>query len=352
MPHSRRGFTLVELLVVIGIIAVLISLLLPAAQKVREAANQVDCLNNLKQLGLALNNYHGVEQCFPPGMITFQSNISQAEGTGFTLLLPYLEQDNTYKIYDFEKPWWDPVNATAVGTELRMFYCPSNRVKGSLDLAPIARQWSAALPPRAGTCDYAFCKGANGALHHDWTRIPLGVRGVFHVRVPEEPVAGVRLGDITDGTTQTLAMGDAVGGSPLYRARSLSDPSQAAIDPLTGQPAILEQSWSAAGAGDASHPWYGSVFAVTAQYGLSPDPRDEPMNRRPCTPTIFGNDPRGDNSNGRDYVSGFRSVHPGGCNFLFCDGSARFVAEGIRPEAYRAISTYAGGEVISGNDLR
>jgi prepilin-type N-terminal cleavage/methylation domain-containing protein/prepilin-type processing-associated H-X9-DG protein len=344
MFSSRRAFTLIELLVVIAIIAVLVALLVPAVQKVREAAARTQCQNHLRQLGIGLHHYHDVNKSLPPGLVTSQVSLTNAEATGFTLLLPFLEQDNTRRLYDFEQPWFAPANAAAVAIQVPIFYCPSNRGGGTIELTAIAAEWNTTLPQRAAACDYAFCKGASGALHKNWEKTPLEVRGVFGIRRPDE-MQGLRLVQIRDGTSATLAMGDAAGGNSLYLIRDLGNPNQAAVT-SSGQPIAVEQSWSAAGITDAAHPWYGSVFAVTAQYGLAPDPRDEPMNRRPATPTVFGNDSKGDNAKGLDTVSGFRSLHTGGCNFLFCDGSVRFVDQGIEARAYRGLSTYAGDEVV------
>jgi prepilin-type N-terminal cleavage/methylation domain-containing protein/prepilin-type processing-associated H-X9-DG protein len=351
MRRTRTGFTLVEMLVVIAVVSILLALLLPAVQKVRQSANRISCQNNLKQLGIALHHYHLNQGAFPPGMISSSPDISDADATGFTLLLPYLEQDNTYLLYDFKQSWFQPANYAAVETPIKTFLCPANRAEGYIDLTAVAAEWNTPLPQQVAACDYAFCKGANGSMNHNANRLPLSVRGVFQIRSVGGPRSGVRLDDIRDGTSMTIAMGEAAGGTVAYLTRDINNPSQAAVDPFTGQTVMIDQSWGAAGAGDTAHPWYGSVFATTAQYGLAPDPRDEPMNQPLVAPTVNGGDPSGSNQTGKDWVSGFRSMHPLGCNFLFCDGSVHFLLTGIDPGVYRALSTYAGGENVSSNDF-
>jgi prepilin-type N-terminal cleavage/methylation domain-containing protein/prepilin-type processing-associated H-X9-DG protein len=369
--RSRRGFTLMELVVVLAIIALLMGLMLPAVQKVREVANRLKCASNLKQFGLAMHGHNDAVGYLPPGITTWM-NGEDAAHTGFTYMLPYLEQDAVFRQVNPTKQWYSQPNYAAVAYELPLMYCPSNRTHGSMDLTAELYAWGGPMPPRVGSTDYVLCKGANAAIHQNAGLIPPACRGVFNVYADSSnpdftnldgTTTGlvVRLVDVTDGTSHTFAIGEGAGNNPYYLLRQMNVVNNQVVlgngpatDPYTERLIVPDQAWAAASIAGENHPWYTSVFGVTAQYGLGPNPRDEPMNNRLVMPsayadTEFGGNFTGDNRDGWAFVSGFRSMHPGGCNFLFCDGSVRWVGQTIEPSVYRALSTYAGGEVVPGD---
>jgi prepilin-type N-terminal cleavage/methylation domain-containing protein/prepilin-type processing-associated H-X9-DG protein len=333
--RRRRGFTLIELLVVIAIIAVLIALLLPAVQAAREAARRVQCVNNFKQLGLALQNYHSSWNGFPVGFLyAYQgvlpnSSPSQYRWSVLAQMIPCLEQVPLFNSINFNFPighkpggsgslFWPyyPANTTAMATTISSFLCPS-------DGAP---------PPAAGTgpTNYAFCTGdgSNGgdATHADGTFI-LG---------PSLSIASV-----TDGTSETVAASE----QSLGIAGPYSQPSptpvpvpwsramaRVAAAPLSDAAcAVAPDGWLL---NKGSSWWDGNYQNTLYNHYLMPN-----ANRPDCT--VYHN----------PGWKAARSYHPGGVNLLYGDGHVAFAKDTINPAAWRAISTRAGGEVVSADAL-
>jgi prepilin-type N-terminal cleavage/methylation domain-containing protein len=314
MAARRQAFTLIELLVVIAIIAVLMGLLLPAVQKVREAAARIKCENNLKQIGLALQTYHDANTGFPPGYAASGPYVDGASDTApgwgwAAFILPHLEQDNVYRQLKLNQP---VQNSPAVQTTLQVFLCPS-------DLAP---QGAFPVPDGFGktVCltaptSYAACCGGDETDTRDATGA-----GVFYRN------SRIRIGDIKDGTSSTILVG--------------------------------ERAWA-----QANGVWAGAIPGGVLKRGQS----------NPCQPNIPGawypsstlaiahahlnnalQDP--DGSAGMD---DFSSMHTGGSLFVFADGSVHFLrsvsmdnpdgsytADGL---TFQALATRANGEVVPGN---
>jgi prepilin-type N-terminal cleavage/methylation domain-containing protein/prepilin-type processing-associated H-X9-DG protein len=347
MLKRRHGFSLIELLVVLAIIAVLMSLLLPAVQHVREAANRTTCGNNLRQLGLALHDYHDTYRSFPPAITATGNDIAEKGASGgLVMLVPFLEQTNWMRGWNTRQAWYDPPNFDLVEIPIKVYFCPSNRLNGAVDLQFLVPYAGRPLPNPAA-CDYLLSKGTNGGLCQT-TRIPLAARGVFDVNMR------TRLTDIADGTSQTFAIGEGAGNSPLYHIRHYYPDTMPATDLFPGQPELMDQAWASGPLAtrklNSRGFLFGSCLGITALRGGYPDVFDEPMNRMPALVSLAcdsGCTNSGTDAGTYNTMSGFRSVHPGGCNFVFCDGSVRFVEQQIAPELYRALSTMAGGEAVS-----
>ncbi|HEY7154592.1 MAG TPA: DUF1559 domain-containing protein [Gemmataceae bacterium] len=316
---TQRGFTLIELLVVIAILAVLIGLLLPAVQKVREAAARIQCANNLKNLGLALHNYHGDHGTFPPGAVgpvgpPFPQYLQlKHHGLG-TYLLPYLEQDALWRQYRWDVSWLDPPNQSAVNTQLKIWQCPSAQVNRIQDGSLLTVQ-----PPPAdqfnGTAacgDYAGMSRVDAELARrslvDPSSGPLDLlghyEGVFTINDTR------RLTDILDGASQTIAMAECAGRPQLWQGR---------------QP--VSNIWLTGG------PWASRNLLWTR--GATPDG------------TAFYGSCAINCTNDREVYS----FHTGGANVVFADGSVHFLHAGLTIRVFARLVTRAGGEVISGSEF-
>lgn len=279
----RRAFTLVELLVTIAVIGILIALLLPAVQAAREAARRASCKNNLRQMGLSLQNYYAALRVLPPGVLGTSGGVSQSQllHTWEVLILPYVEQGNLQGTYSFSRRFDHPDNAAAVRQRVPLYLCPS--MTGEL------------VDNRYGPSHYAGNGGSRPGQND----------GLLY------PMSRIRMAHITDGTSYTIAAGELafyVGGW-----------ARGAMNTGTG-------GGGGAGQGFARGVlrWW-QCASSCAQPGMNP----------PETTCASSCERRFQ----------FSSRHADGCHYVFIDGHVDFISETLDLNAFRALLTRAGGEV-------
>jgi prepilin-type N-terminal cleavage/methylation domain-containing protein len=303
--RSRRAFTLIELLVVIAIIAVLIGLLLPAVQKVREAANRASCSNNLKQLGLALHSYHDAYGRFPPGWTA-----NGGGGNSWTAYtLPFYEQGNLYQLYDFSQnaliTAYQKQNAAIYSARIKIFTCPSSPDRGT---GFNGGQFS----------DYYACgliSAGNPYISPPITAASFGGVCVLggYLGAPNPPGSptgfqGREISDIVDGTSNTLMVIEDAGKNQLW---------------ING---VLQSGSTANGE------WFNPNPAISLR-GFDPVTLTKPG---PCALNCTNNNEA-------------YSFHTGGVQGLFADGAVHFLQNSVSLTVMANLYTFAGGEVIPAN---
>ncbi len=289
VPFAKRrsAFTLVELLVVIAIIGVLVALLLPAVQAARESARRMSCSNNLKQISLAVHNYHDSLGKLPPG----EANGTYAGSSAFAAILPYMEANNTYSLYDFTQGNSAPANLAAVSQRIKSFICPTCVFARKVPIPGCDANNRA-----PGT--YAFSSGTDDPYGTDVLGNPNN--GAI-VNGASQPTA---LRDIVDGTSNTLLGGEAHWNFKDYTFTS---------GPCSGQVRGGFSYWS-------------SPYPLATLF----------TTRGPFNPQqMAGVSTR---------LSNFRSNHPSGVNMAICDGSVRLFTDNIDTALLNAVATRNGGE--------
>jgi len=305
----KRGFTLIELLVVIAIIAILIGLLLPAVQKVREAANRMRCQNNMKQLGLALHSFQTQMGVFPPGATSGTPNAAEKgmlrkagiddaqSGTNHSwvpFVLSNLEQDNLSKIYNLGKSWSDPLNQTAVETPLAMMICPSVPGGAGRTNARSSRK----LPSTDYSANYGYGTDLinNGFVDNQPNS---GRSGVLDVNICYGPL------EIRDGLSNTILLSEDAGRPFIYRGR------------VRTTTVATDGGW-----------------ADNANSYITHGSGADGNGAGPCHTNCY---------NGNEVYS----FHADGANHVFGDGSVRFVRASLNVRIFVRLITRAGGEIAS-----
>ncbi|MBL8811393.1 MAG: DUF1559 domain-containing protein [Planctomycetaceae bacterium] len=306
----RSAFTLIELLVVIAIIAILVALLLPAVQQAREAARRTQCKNNLKQLGIAIHNYHDTYNCIPIADVDGSSNPVSAHAR----LLPYIEQDNLYKVVDFNVPYNHANNTVARNTELPAFRCPSDPTR---------------LPASIGGRNNYYWNAGSGIVMYSSgaTGQPASNGIVFHN-------TRIRFNDITDGLSNTAGMAEKLTGDGNNGISTpLVDTYRPGTYPNTPDEAL--QQCNATNVTDLSLQGYSNVGGPWLQQYHSTNQYNHvlPPNGRSC---MF---PPG------RIATTANSQHTGGVQILLCDGSVRFVTENLDLKVWRSLGSRDGAEI-------
>jgi prepilin-type N-terminal cleavage/methylation domain-containing protein len=308
----RAAFTLIELLVVIAIIGVLIALLLPAVQKVREAANRSACQNNLKQIGLALHMYHDVNNRFPPGRYDFTPSPGTRHGWAAFLLM-FLEQDNLARNYRWNENWSSTGNQPNRTTQLAIFRCPS---AGGPRFDTSGGEVSATVSPPA-ISDYAPISGINGGLvtfvGYNTTTWPTAMRdGVLRTTTAGNGLRPVAIAEITDGLSNTVIIAEDANRPLTFRLGK-------------------QQTGNVSGGGWASD------SASIAVDGADPATGAPAGAVRSCLINCTNENE-------------IYSFHLGTANFVLADASVRGISSSVTATAFAPMLTFNEGFVLSGID--
>jgi prepilin-type N-terminal cleavage/methylation domain-containing protein/prepilin-type processing-associated H-X9-DG protein len=339
--RRRPGFTLIELLVVIAIIAILIGLLLPAVQKVREAAARAKCMNNLKQLGLAAHNFESAYQALPPGEWTRSTDGGTSRPSLGAVVLSYLEQANKFNQFNFAFDVTSSTNAPARRQDVPVYLCPS---ENSAAFFTDGGETVGRINYFGNIGAVADCR-LNGDPH-------AGVFHAFSTTKPGETPRGITIMSIADGTSNT-AMFSEVMRSQTANSSTIDYTTNVASGDISVAPGLYDGRAVTGCAGGSVAKRINYVGLQYYRGGINHQSfytHTLPINwnRKQSDPTLQKYT-CGDSSFRRAHIAA-SSYHTGGVNVCMADGSVRFVRESVDFAVWQAVGTRAGGEVNTNLD--